>query len=179
MTNNLIYALYCPINNCPVYVGKSSVGTNRPFDHIKEKSHSKKVNEWVANLKKSDAQPILVILESDFKDEYIDSKEQYWIHRMLNDGHILLNQTNVSPVFYAVKEFDKQIEQDLLSEIRMFIKAQRKTHKLTQQDLANKAGVGLRFIRELEQGTKTNFNTDTIHQVLKLFGNFKLTLERV
>lgn len=179
LNSNLIYSLYCPINNVPVYVGKSSVGTIRPFEHIKEKSHSKKVNEWVANLKKCGVQPILLILESDFKEEYMDSKEQYWIHRMLNDGHILLNQINVSPVFFAVKEFDREIEQDFLSEVRMFIKAQRKTHKLTQQELAAKAGVGLRFLRELEQGAKSNFNTESIHKILKLFGNFKLTLERV
>jgi transcriptional regulator with XRE-family HTH domain len=78
-----------------------------------------------------------------------------------------------------VKEFDMQIEQDLLSEVRMFIKAKRKMRKLTQLELSQKAGVGLRFIRELEQGTKNNFNTGSIEKVLRLFGNFKFTITNV
>jgi predicted transcriptional regulator len=35
--------------------------------------------------------------------------------------------------------------------------------------LAGKAGVGLRFIRDLEQG-KTTLRLDKVNQVLKLFG---------
>ena len=41
--------------------------------------------------------------------------------------------------------------------------------KLTQPELAEKAGVGLRFIRELEQGKQT-LRLDKVNQVLKLFG---------
>lgn len=50
-----------------------------------------------------------------------------------------------------------------------FIKRERKTVKLTQRELALKAGVGLRFIRDVEQG-KTTLRTDTLNKVLKLFG---------
>lgn len=50
-----------------------------------------------------------------------------------------------------------------------FVKNQRKIHGLTQVDLAHKAGVGLRFIRELEQG-KTTLRMDKVNQVLQLFG---------
>jgi len=50
-----------------------------------------------------------------------------------------------------------------------FVKEQRKTHGLTQVDLAQKAGVGLRFIRELEQG-KATLRMDKVNQVLHLFG---------
>ena len=50
-----------------------------------------------------------------------------------------------------------------------FVKEQRKIHRLTQADLARKAGVGLRFIRELEQGKKT-LRADKVNQVLQLFG---------
>lgn len=61
-------------------------------------------------------------------------------------------------------------DDDYLNEIRFFIKMKRKELNLTQRDLANKAGVGIRFLRELEQGHKTNFSTDTLQSVLKLFG---------
>ena len=50
-----------------------------------------------------------------------------------------------------------------------FLKDKRKKLNLTQQQLAEKAGVGLRFIRELEQG-KTTLRMDKVNQVLKLFG---------
>ncbi|HDR50999.1 MAG TPA: transcriptional regulator [Mariniphaga anaerophila] len=51
-----------------------------------------------------------------------------------------------------------------------FIKEKRNAVKLTQPELAEKAGVGLRFIRELEQGKET-VRLDKVNQVLKLFGH--------
>jgi y4mF family transcriptional regulator len=51
-----------------------------------------------------------------------------------------------------------------------FLKEKRKSTGLTQQQLALKAGVGLRFIRDLEQGKKT-LRMDKVNQVLILFGN--------
>jgi len=50
-----------------------------------------------------------------------------------------------------------------------FVKTKRKSVKLTQPELAEKAGVGLRFIRELEQG-KESLRMDKVNQVLQLFG---------
>jgi y4mF family transcriptional regulator len=50
-----------------------------------------------------------------------------------------------------------------------FIKQKRSEVGLTQPELAEKAGVGLRFVRELEQGKET-LKLDKINQVLKLFG---------
>jgi y4mF family transcriptional regulator len=55
------------------------------------------------------------------------------------------------------------------TELRDFIKHRRKQLKLTQPVTPKKAGVGLRFIRELEQG-KTTLRLDKVNQVLKLFG---------
>ena len=50
-----------------------------------------------------------------------------------------------------------------------FVKTQRKLVKLSQEELAIKAGVGLRFLRELEQGKET-LRLDKVNQVLELFG---------
>ena len=50
-----------------------------------------------------------------------------------------------------------------------FVKEKRKLVNLTQPELAVKAGVGLRFVRELEQG-KTTLRMDKVNQVLQLFG---------
>ena len=53
--------------------------------------------------------------------------------------------------------------------LSMFIKQRRTMSGLTQPELADKAGVGLRFLRELEQG-KDSLRLDKVNQVLKLFG---------
>ena len=50
-----------------------------------------------------------------------------------------------------------------------FVKSRRSSLHLTQPELAQKAGVGLRFIRELEQG-KGTLQIDKVNQVLRLFG---------
>jgi y4mF family transcriptional regulator len=54
--------------------------------------------------------------------------------------------------------------------IATFIKAKRKNLGLTQVILAEKAGVGLRFVRDLEQG-KPTLRLDKVNQVLDLFGS--------
>ena len=51
-----------------------------------------------------------------------------------------------------------------------FVKERRKQLNLTQIDLAEKSGVGLRFVRELEQGKQT-LRMDKINRVLALFGH--------
>lgn len=46
----------------------------------------------------------------------------------------------------------------------------RKQYNLTQVDLSEKSGVGLRFVRELEQGKQT-LRLDKVNQILNLFGS--------
>ncbi len=50
-----------------------------------------------------------------------------------------------------------------------YVKEMRKQFGLTQVDLSRKSGVGLRFVRELEQG-KPTLRLDKVNQVLALFG---------
>ena len=56
-----------------------------------------------------------------------------------------------------------------MEQISTFIKRCRKEQHLTQPELAAKAGVGLRFLRELEQG-KQSMRMDKVNQVLAYFG---------
>lgn len=60
-----------------------------------------------------------------------------------------------------------------MNNLSLFIRFQRKRLGITQEELATKAGVGLRFIRELEQG-KSTLQLNKVEQVLRLFG-FQLT----
>ncbi len=50
-----------------------------------------------------------------------------------------------------------------------FVKQNRKLAQITQIELAEKADVGLRFVRDLEQGKKS-LRMDTVNKVLALFG---------
>lgn len=52
------------------------------------------------------------------------------------------------------------------------VKELRKLHNMTQEDLSLKSGVGLRFVRDLEQG-KTTLRMDKVNQLLDFF-NFAL-----
>ncbi|OYQ43667.1 type II toxin-antitoxin system Y4mF family antitoxin [Flavobacterium aurantiibacter] len=56
-----------------------------------------------------------------------------------------------------------------LTPLSKHIKIKRKQNRLTQPELALKAGVGLRFVRDLEQG-KTTLRIDKVNDVLRLFG---------
>lgn len=56
------------------------------------------------------------------------------------------------------------------SQISPFVRQQRKLAGLTQPQLAEVAGVGLRFLRDLEQG-KDSVRLDKVNQVLHVFGH--------
>ena len=57
-----------------------------------------------------------------------------------------------------------------MNQIAEFIKKNRKAAGLTQEQFAMRAGLGLRFVRELEQGKET-LRMDKVNQVLALFGH--------
>jgi y4mF family transcriptional regulator len=56
-----------------------------------------------------------------------------------------------------------------MTTLAKIIKEKRKATGLTQQDLAMKSGLGLRLVREIEQG-KTSMRMDKVNQLLALFG---------
>lgn len=58
----------------------------------------------------------------------------------------------------------------VVSYLALYVKEQRKALGLTQVVLAQQAGVGLRFVRDLEQGKRT-LRMDKVNQVLALFGS--------
>lgn len=59
------------------------------------------------------------------------------------------------------------MEQTILSK---YVKAMRKQYNLTQVELSEKSGVGLRLVRELEQGKET-LRLDKVNLILNLFGS--------
>lgn len=59
----------------------------------------------------------------------------------------------------------RNMERNKLSET---VKSLRKEYGLTQEELAMKSGVGLNFVRNLEQG-KATLRMDKVNQLLDLF----------
>ena len=56
-----------------------------------------------------------------------------------------------------------------MNKIADFIKQSRKAAGLTQEEFALRSGLGLRFVRELEQGKQT-VRMDKVNQALAMFG---------
>ena len=57
----------------------------------------------------------------------------------------------------------------IMNRIGNYIKEERKKAGLTQEEFAMRAGLGLRFVRELEQGKET-VRLDKVNQALAMFG---------
>lgn len=55
-----------------------------------------------------------------------------------------------------------------MNPIAKFIKENRKTAGLTQEEFAIRSGLGLRFVRELEQGKET-VRMDKVNTALAMF----------
>lgn len=56
-----------------------------------------------------------------------------------------------------------------MNKIGNYIKEERKKAGLTQEEFAMRSGLGLRFVRELEQGKET-VRMDKVNQALAMFG---------
>ena len=57
-----------------------------------------------------------------------------------------------------------------------FVRARRQANNLTQQELGELAGVGTRFISELERG-KLTLRMDAVNRVLRVFGQMLAHIE--
>ena len=64
-----------------------------------------------------------------------------------------------------------------LSPLSIFIKQQRKIYGYTQEEFALRSGLGLRFVRELEQGKKT-LRLDKVNQAINFFG-YEISFKRI
>lgn len=151
---NIVYALESPVDGRVYYVGKSKHGLYRPYSHILS-SHNPMIIDWLKSLQ---SDPVVRILERNVQTN-LDDREKYWIRKMKERGEPLFN------IVIPVKKHLKYADYDL----RTFVKDKRRAANLTQREFATKSGVGLRFVRDLEQGKET-CRIDKVLQVLGMFG---------
>lgn len=75
----------------------------------------------------------------------------------------MLNRLTIVPIGCNIKSVMN------MNRIAEFVKENRKAAGLTQEEFALRSGLGLRFIRELEQG-KPTVRMDKVNQALAMFG---------
>jgi len=95
---NKIYALRCPIDKTPKYIGSTSKSLDkRLFQHISmsaKGSHAK--NEWIGNLIDAELKPTIELIE-EVEAEYAEKaeiRERWWIKHYADLGIPLLNVAN-------------------------------------------------------------------------------------
>lgn len=156
MIRNLIYALESPDDGKVYYIGMSEHGLERPYAHL-SKSHNTEVKDWLANL---NTEPVVRILERNLDNvDLLRTREQYWIRTMLDRKEPLFNKA--IPTEKQLRYHDYQVGK--------FVRERRKLIGLTQKEFAFKSGLGLRFVRDLEQG-KESCRMDKVLQALYMFG---------
>ena len=57
----------------------------------------------------------------------------------------------------------------VMNKIAKYVKTERMKAGLTQEEFALRSGLGLRFVRDLEQGKET-VRLDKVNQALRMFG---------
>lgn len=174
---NIVYSLKYPGSEIPVYIGKSSDGVGFFYERIENKLESEKVLEWVSILKKDGCNPTVQILDED-NGEMIDAKLEFWINHYTTRGYYLLNHEHISAMvldkIVPVSNPECDPHDDYMRDIRQYIRSRRKLIGISQIELSKKSGVGLRFLRDLEQGVPRNFSTDSLMKVLRCVGRVKL-----
>ena len=173
----IIYGLFCPVTDNLHYVGKSSSALFRPSRHLL-KSHSEKIREWVDDLGKLNARPVIKILEyCDNKDLLIE-KEKFWIYKSVKEGCSLLNDsfiTSAALIIGTEKYLNEKIG-GTLKNISEFVKSQRKLRDSTQAELAEKSQIGLKTLRKIEQNR--NYTIDSIIRLVSYLGA-ELTIKKI
>ncbi len=150
---NIVYALESPHDGLTYYVGMSEVGLKRPYSHLRS-SHSPELKQWIASLGR---EPVVKILEREIDD--LKDRETYWINEFKKRNAPLINKSILTPKQLKYADY----------KVGSFIKEKRKMLKITQKEFAERSGLGLRFVREVEQGKET-CRMDKILQALALFG---------
>lgn len=172
---NIIYGLRDPRNDNYYYIGKSTVGESRPLSHLKQ-SHSDKVNEWVANIRKNGFEPQVDIIEEIEDINKLVEREKYWVGIYSSTNPMILNEylkprkNNINTIYFSI---DDRKEVKLLDEslprLYLLLRKARKARKISQSEMAKICGVSLGTLKRLENG-ETNVSLSNFLKYLKIVG---------
>lgn len=153
---NIIYALADPRNDLIYYVGKSTVGMDRPLTHLTN-SHSEKVNQWVKSLNEKWLYPKIIVLENvEFLDD-LPNREEYWINYYYGINSDLLNtqlKINENKKYFLCE--NEQFNFDVISRnvgnIHVLMKNQRIARNITQEEISKMMNCSRSTVSLFERG---------------------------
>jgi DNA-binding XRE family transcriptional regulator len=174
MKNNLVYGLIDPRNDIYCYIGKTTVGYNRPLKHIRH-SHNVSVNKWVEELKLYHLEPVIDIIEENIELSNLTVRERYWINYYLDQNDELLNiQCPINNKFILnSSELDwSKVENmiEVLDNVPLLIKCIRIKNNLTQDDLAKFCGISRSGVSALEN-KNANIGLSTFKKIVNIGRN--------
>lgn len=96
MKQNIIYALTCPDTGIVRYIGKSTVGLERPNKHKTKMSLIAQThkNNWIKSLLAQNKTYGIKVLEECDSKEVLNEREMHWIKFYRDTGHNLTNATD-------------------------------------------------------------------------------------
>lgn len=177
----LIYGLRDPRTDEYRYIGKSTSGLNRPKSHFTY-SHNSSVNIQISELREEGLSPVIDVLE-ECSEKELRSKEKFWINFYESSGCKLFNITKYRgwQNEKLAQELDiekKKLQEELngikkelleISSIGGFIKNRRKQSNISQEDLADIAGVSIKTLANIERN-KGNPSFQSIINILDVLG---------
>ncbi len=159
---NIIYGLRDPRNDVYYYIGKSSVGVNRPLTHLIE-SHSSSIKTWVSELKEKELNPLIDIIEEVNNLDSLAIREKYWIDYYYNLNPSLLNVQSLPREIEEIRsektdeEFDKLAA--IIEKIPEILKRERMIRGIRQEELSELTGMSRSTISLLERGSNISFDS--------------------
>lgn len=177
----LVYGLRDPRTDEYRYIGKSMSGLNRPKAHFTY-SHNDSVNIWVLELREQGLCPVIDVLEECLEEELV-SKEKFWINFYESTGCKLFNITKYrgwqnEKLAEELNKEKKKLQEELdgirkesieISSIGGFIKNRRKELNITQENLAEIAGISENSLYKIERN-KSNPTFATLVAILDILG---------
>jgi DNA-binding XRE family transcriptional regulator len=161
MMKNIIYGLRDPRNDVYQYIGKSTVGEQRPLQHL-TRSHSPYVNEWVKTLEDNWLYLKIDIIEEVEDLDSLAIREKYWIGYYHDINPSLLNiQLLPDEIVETRSDQDGKDFEELfrvISNIGSIVKKERIYRKITQSDMAKRMGTSRSSLVLLEQGRNVGMN---------------------
>lgn len=159
-----VYAHIDPLTNEIFYIGKGTKDRSR--SGVSRNTSWKRHVEFLQKQGLSYDVKTLHICETS--DDAL-RKEILEIRSAVDSGKKILNRRGYPEAISRESLITDHKADAFDSAVAAIVREKRKKLKLTQVKLAEKAGVGLRFVRELEQGKKS-LRMDCVDKVLWLFG---------
>ena len=163
---NIVYGLTDSRNDLVYYVGKSSVGKNRPIQHLLN-SHSEGVNNWREEVESNWGKVKVILIEEVDDLLLLHEREKFWIGYYSELNPNLLNKKDF-PVFVDVySEDDDELFNDLqkcIGSLPDIINRRRLALNATQDNLAKLAGINRYTVGQIESGR--SITTKVLNQII-------------